>query len=58
MSILRLGGEWLESSPEDKDLWGSVGEILNMSWQCVLADQNATVAWVASRVAQSAGRGR
>ena len=35
----RLGGEWLESSPEKKDLGVSVGERISMSWQCVLAAQ-------------------
>ena len=45
----RLIGEWLESSPEEKDLVMSVDERLSRASNVCLQPRRPTVSWVSSR---------
>jgi len=58
MHKYRPGGEWVESSPEEKDLGVFVDKKLNTTWQNALTVQKANCALGCIPSSVGTGRGR
>jgi len=55
MHKYRLSGEWIDSSPEEKQDLDVLVDKINTTWQCALAAQKANRILAASKAAWSAG---
>ena len=50
--------EWIESSPEEMDLWVLVDNKVNVIWQSALQTRKPTVSWAASKETSVTSQGK